>query len=64
MMTDLKQVYSVNDIMTILDISKNTAYDLVKQEDFPAIRIKNIIRIPKNSFEKWLDRFDQFHQVS
>ena len=50
------EVYKVSDIMEILDISKNVAYDLVKQAVFPVITIKSTFRIPKKSFEDWMNR--------
>ncbi|RCX21106.1 excisionase family DNA binding protein [Anaerobacterium chartisolvens] len=49
------EVYTVYDIMQILNISKNVAYDLVKQKGFPAIRIKSSYRIPKKGFDSWLN---------
>jgi len=53
----MSEVYKVADIMEKLDISKNLAYDLVKQGDFPVIRIKSAYRIPKKSFDEWLQKF-------
>ena len=48
------KVYTVKEVMDILKISKNTAYDLIKQEGFPVIKIKNTYRIPKVAFDEWL----------
>lgn len=52
----MSEVYTVNDIMDILNIGKNTAYDLIKQERFPVIKIKSVFRIPKKGFEEWINR--------
>ncbi len=54
----LSEVYTVNDIMEILDIGKNTAYDLIKQEGFPAIKIKTTYRIPRQAFLNWMNNFN------
>ena len=50
------EVYTVADIQKKLDISKNIAYDLVKQNVFPVIKIKSTFRIPKKSFDEWLNQ--------
>lgn len=51
----ISEVYTVGDIQKILKISKNVAYNLIKENLFPVIKIKSIFRIPKKSFHKWLD---------
>lgn len=50
-------VYTVCDIMEKLDISKNVAYDLIKQGLFPVIKIKTTYRIPKKPFDEWLNSY-------
>lgn len=49
-------ILKVEDIMKILRISRNTAYNLVKQEGFPLIRIKSDFRIPKQQFIQWIEQ--------
>lgn len=49
-----KEVYTVKDIQILLDISKNTAYKLIKSGAFQIIRIGNTYRIPKVVFDTWL----------
>lgn len=51
-----KRAYSVDDIMSILDISRSTAYILIKRKCFRSIKIGKQIRIPKTSFDEWLDK--------
>lgn len=51
-----KRAYSVDDIMTILDISRSTAYILIKKNLFRSVKIGNQIRISKASFDEWLDK--------
>ena len=51
-----KRAYSVDDIMAILDISRSTAYILIKKKYFRSIKIGNQIRISKTSFDTWLDK--------
>ncbi len=50
-----KRAYSVDDIMSILDISRSSAYILVKKNFFRSVKIGNQLRISKASFDKWLD---------
>lgn len=50
-----KRVYSVDDIMTMLDISRSSAYILIKKNFFRSIKIGKQLRISKASFDEWLD---------
>ena len=50
-----KQVYTVQDIMEILSIGKNTAYKFVRDNPpFKVIKIGELYRINKESFDSWL----------
>ena len=50
-----KRTYTVNEIQDILKIGRSSAYSLIKKEVFKSVRIGGIIRISKQSFDKWLD---------
>lgn len=50
-----KRAYSVDDIMDILDISRSSAYILIKKGFFRSHKIGKQIRISKVSFDEWLD---------
>jgi excisionase family DNA binding protein len=54
-----KRVYSVDEIAKILNISKGSAYELIKEELFNIVRIGSSIRISKKSFDEWLDKQNQ-----
>ena len=41
--------------MGILKIGRNSAYSLMKNSPFPIIKIGKNIRIPKESFDNWLN---------
>ena len=49
-----KQNYTENDIAAILGIGRATAYKLANSGLFKTIRIGNMIRISRKSFEDWL----------
>lgn len=49
-----KRVYTVDEIRSILGISRTAAYDLVKQGCFHCIRVGRNYRISKESFDRWL----------
>lgn len=51
-----QRTYTVEDIAAILDISRSSAYNLVKEGHFNTVRIGNAIRISKKSFDDWLDK--------
>ncbi len=50
-----KIVYDVKDIKELLGISKDNAYLLCKSGAFRVIYVGNHIKIPKESFHRWLD---------
>lgn len=53
-------MYTVEDIITILNIGKNTAYRLINEGRFPVKRIGVVIRIPKEPFDEWLRSADKY----
>lgn len=50
-----KRTYTVDEIQDILNIGRNSAYELVKMDYFKVIKIGRTIRISKKSFDEWLD---------
>lgn len=46
--------YTVNDIKTMLRISRASAYQLVSDPPFPVVKIGRSLRIPKEAFDRWL----------
>lgn len=49
------RTYTVDDIAAILGIGRSSAYKLAKSGAFKIIRIGNMIRISRQSFEDWLE---------
>ena len=54
----MSEVYLVTDIMEKLNISKDIAYSFIKKGHFPVLKIKTAYRIPKKSFDMWLENLD------
>lgn len=52
--TPQSRTYTVNDIASILGIDRASAYKLANSGLFKTIRIGNMIRISRKSFEDWL----------
>ena len=52
--TPQSRTYTVNDIAAILGIGRASAYKLANSGLFMTIRIGNMIRISRKSFEDWL----------
>lgn len=51
-----KQVYTVQEIMAKLSISKNAAYNFIKNDPpFKVFNVGNVYRINKRSFDCWLN---------
>ena len=51
---DLPAVMTVEDLMPILDIGRNTAYELVRCGKIRSIRIGRQLRIPKDAIQDYL----------
>ena len=55
-MVDNKMTLTVEEMAEMIGISRSVAYQLVKERDFPVIRVsERRLIIPKKSLEKWLD---------
>ena len=60
MNTENKQVYSISEIQKLLGLGRTKTYNFLdeeykKQEPFSVIKIGKLYRIPKDSFDKWLN---------
>lgn len=51
---DLPVILNVSSIQRILGISRAKAYELVKSDGFPRVKIGKRIAVPKGAFEEWL----------
>ncbi|MDF2655305.1 MAG: DNA-binding protein [Bacillota bacterium] len=51
-----KRTYTVDEICSLLNIGRTSAYALVREGHFKVVRIGNAIRISRKSFDEWLDR--------
>ena len=51
---DLPLMLSVQDVASVLGISRAGAYELVKSEGFPAMNIGSRIIVPKEEFILWI----------
>ena len=43
-------------VAKVLGIAPSSAYELMHEKDFPAMRIGNRIVVPKESFIRWVER--------
>ena len=48
------EMMTVREAALYLRISRDLAYELVKQEDFPALRLGRAIRIPRFGLDQWI----------
>lgn len=54
------QVYDLKDIMSIMGLGRSSAYTWIKQvyleqKPFRVIKVGTIYKIPKHSFDAWLN---------
>lgn len=52
--TPQNRTYTVDDIASILGVGRTTAYKLTNSGLFKTVRVGNMIRISRKSFEDWL----------
>ena len=53
--TDTKNSYSLAEVRIILDVTKASVINLVKNNYFKTVKIANEYRIIRNDFDSWLD---------
>lgn len=51
---DLPLVLSVDDLMEVLAIGRNTAYEIIRSGQIRSVRIGKQIRIPRDALEEFL----------
>ncbi len=56
---DFPLVLKVEELMLILSIGRNTAYELVRSGQISSIRIGRIYRIPRASLEEYLQKMSE-----
>ncbi|MBO5448549.1 MAG: helix-turn-helix domain-containing protein [Ruminococcus sp.] len=59
-----KRTYTVSEIQDILGVGRTAAYNIVKAGYFKVVRIGGSIRVPKRSFDAWLDSLDKQSEES
>ena len=52
---DLPLTLSVPDVASVLGISRAGAYELVRSDSFPSLRIGSRIVVPKERFIEWIN---------
>ncbi len=52
---ELPLMLSVPEVAAVLGISRAGAYELVRREDFPALKIGSRIVVPKDKFVGWVE---------
>ncbi|TDA67705.1 MAG: DNA-binding protein [Clostridia bacterium] len=53
---DLPLLLRVEDVAKLLQIGRNSAYDLCHRRGFPVVRVGRIFRVPKDGLKKWLEQ--------
>ena len=46
---------NANTVAQVLDVSISSAYELMHETGFPALRIGNRIVVPKEKFRRWVE---------
>jgi excisionase family DNA binding protein len=52
---DLPLMLSAPEVAEVLGISRAGAYDLVRSDGFPHLKLGNRILVPKDKFIQWID---------
>lgn len=51
---ELPLLLNVKQLADLLGVSDSSAYELIQEDDFPAVRIGKRIVIPKDDLRKWI----------
>lgn len=58
----LPMMLTVSDVQKVLNIGRNSAYELIYQKNFPILRLgERKIRIPKDKFLEWIKANTEFY---
>ena len=52
---ELPLMLSVPEVAAVLGISRAGAYELVRSDGFPALKIRSRIEVPKEKFIEWVN---------
>jgi len=52
---DLPAMIRVKELASYMGINQNKAYELVKRDNFPSLKLGQRIMIPKEHFKKWIN---------
>jgi len=55
-MNDDQLLLTVPEVAKVLRIGRNLAYELVARGEIPCVRLGRMIRVPRSSLERWLER--------
>ena len=55
MLNEYSAILSVEDVMEILNIGKNAAYDLFRKGDIKCFRLKNRWKVPKQAVINYIN---------
>jgi excisionase family DNA binding protein len=58
-----RDVYSIEDVMTKLDIGQEKAYRMARARVFPTLRVGKRILIPKKQWDEWFERIGDIEDV-
>ena len=56
-------ILKIEDVMKLLDIGKNTLYNLLRNGDINAFKIGKVWKIPKSSVDDYVRRHLQRHTI-
>jgi excisionase family DNA binding protein len=51
----LPAILTMEQVRQVLGLSRPMAYELAHRKGFPAVRFGRAIRIPQDSFQRWLE---------
>ncbi len=52
---ELPLFLNAENLRDVLGISISSAYELMKEKDFPSVRIGNRLIVPKEQFKEWVN---------
>ena len=53
---ELPLFLNVATVAKVLGIAPSSSYELIHEKDFPALRIGNLVVVPKEAFIQWVEQ--------
>ena len=62
-LTSLPEILNVKELTAFLGVSRSTAYDLMRHEDFPTLHVNSRLLISRTNLIRWLQEHTDCSEI-